>query len=68
MSIGLGKNYWVRLVSHCYGSLDKCIDFMNNCKRSKSQWFELRNEVKVLPGGKSIPGENYICDLVESDR
>lgn len=59
---GPGKRYWVHVIKYTNGTLDKCINFMdNNPPRDNTQWYELRPIVKV----KEKTCNEYSCSLVE---
>ncbi len=65
MSLGLGKKYWVHMIKHFYGTLEECINYMNQNKpRNNKQWYELRPDVNVKEGTT----DNYSLDLVEISK
>lgn len=62
MAIGLGKKYWIHVIKHFYGTLEQCIQFMNQNKpKNNKEWYELR----PIPNVKERTCEEYQCDLVE---
>lgn len=68
MSLGLGHEYWVRVIKHFVGTMEECIDFIQkNTPSSSLQWFELHPDVKIVKG-KKITCERYSCDLVEDGQ
>ena len=67
MSMGIGKRYWVHVITHHSGDLKSCIKYMSeHPPRNKHQWYELRPLVDI--NGKIITCETYACDLVEGTK
>lgn len=68
MGMGIGHKYLVQQLSYFYGDLQSCLEFMkNNPPKFKTQWYELRPDVKIRKG-KPITCDTYFCLLLTQAR
>ena len=68
MSMGLGKSYFVHLITYCYGSLEECIQFMKKHEPTDDlHWFELKPIVSVKKD-EPVRIKEYQCMLLEDSK
>ena len=65
MSMGLGHKYWVHVIDVKFGTLEECIQYMQEHKlNTNRKWYELT----PIPNLKIGTCEEYRCCLVELDK
>lgn len=68
MAMGIGKRYWVQMLSHFTGTIKECAEYMiQNPPHNKYQWFELRPIIE-FDLNKKVWVEKYTCDLVKGTK
>lgn len=64
MAIGLGHKYWVELIKYKYGSLEECLQWIQENKPENDlYWFELIPQAEIKTN-KRVKVKQYCANLV----